>query len=156
MCELCYTAGTAPQARKDVKTDKTPLIQRRTAEICIFKLDTSDAAKFTKSLNVCDSHLPMIKAIDRLFAAAGGDESVLSIAWDKAAAYWTASMDGHYETLKREAEGELKYALTLERAAYLALVKARTSLYQAFYPEGEYAKELAARMIEEKALSLCH
>ncbi|MBQ4452811.1 MAG: hypothetical protein II912_10660 [Clostridia bacterium] len=156
VCELCYTAGTAPQARKDVKTDKTPQIQRRAAEICIFELDTSDAAKFTKSLNVCDSHLPMIRAIDRLFAAAGGDESVLSIAWDKAAAYWTASMDGHYETLKREAEGELKYALTLERAAYLALVKARTSLYQAFYPEGEYAKELAARMIEEKALSLCH
>ena len=156
VCELCYTSGTAPEARKDVKTEDTPAIERRAAAECTWAFDSANAAYFTKSLNVCDMHMPMVKAISRLFAAAGEDKNVVSIAWDKAAAYWQANLDGQYEALKKEADGELKYALTVERAAYLAVVKTRAALYETYYPDCAPVKELTTRMIEEKALSLCN
>ena len=155
VCELCYTAGTAPQARKDVHSADYQTIERQNANGCTCALDRSHDAYFTKSLNVCDRHAPLLKAISRLFAAAGEDEQLMSIAWDKEKAYWIAELNGKYDQVIK-AKPELAYCLTVEHAAYLAAVATRTSLYEAYYPSNSaLISELSARMYRERAIGLC-
>ncbi len=155
VCELCYTSGTAPEARKDVMNGAQQAIERQSADECTCALDTSNAAHFTKSLNVCDRHAPLAKAIGRLFTAAGDSEPHKTAAWAKAQAYWAAELDGEYDRRIGNAEAELRHRLTVERAAYLAAVAARIRLYEAYYPDGAPFGEMKARMFKEKALSLC-
>ncbi len=155
VCELCCTAGTAPQARKDVQSAGIRTIERRSANECTCTLDRSHAAYFTKSLNVCNRHTPLLKAVSRLFAAAGEDERMKAVAWDKEKAYWLAELNGQYDQMIK-ARPELGYCLTVEHDAYIAAVSARMSLYEAYYSsDTALISELGTRMCLERALSLC-
>lgn len=156
LCELCYTQGHAPQTRSDLRTADIPVIQRRSAAACSCAFDVSQSEYFTKSLNVCDKHAPLLTAIGRLFTAAQDDEAMLLSAWSKAAAFWKADLEGKYTAAVSAAEGQLKHCLTIERVAYLASVATREKLYSAYYPDSALtAAELTAQLLKEKAVSLC-
>ncbi len=155
VCELCYTAGTAPETRKDVQHEGVKAIERQGANECRCALDRTNAAYFTKSVNVCNRHAPLLKAITRLFTAAGEDETLKAIAWDKAQAYWMAELNGEYEQMIQQADPEARHCLTVERASCIAAIAAHVSLYEAYYPQGAPIGELRARMVQQKALSLC-
>ena len=156
VCELCYTQGHAPEARTDLHSAETSAISRRSGAVCTFKFDDSEEKYFTKSLNVCDKHVPLQNAINRLFSTAGEDEAMLAVAWDKTAAFWKSDLDGKYNAASASADPMLKHYLTYERTAFFAAVNTRTALYKAYYPDDALiAAELNAQMVKEKALSLC-
>ena len=149
-CELCYTQGTAPEVRGDVGECENE-VQRVNAPACSVAFDTGAPAFYTKSVNVCDRHLPIVAASQRILSMDAG-----TLGWSKVNAYWQSVLQNQYEALLREADPLTRHYILTERAAFLASVSARNALYLAYYPgENALADELAARMIQQAALGLC-
>ena len=157
VCELCYTAGTAPEDRKDLPRGEEMSAKRPASPVCFVSFDDGNDAYFTKSMVVCNRHLPLIGAISRILTQAGEDEKLRLIALDKESAYFTGEIKNEYAFLTKNAEPLLRHTLTVEEAAYLALVKAHTALYRVYYPDAERTIALLNnRMLKEKALDLCN
>lgn len=153
VCELCYTAGTAPEARKDLQSADAKQMERISAPDCTYAFDTSKAPFFAKTLSVCDRHAVLVGVVERTLNAA--NDETRALAWEKAKALWQTEMNGKFDALIKEAEPQAKHVLIVERAAFLAQVSARAALYDAYYPDGSPAAEIALRMVMEKAMSLC-
>ena len=155
-CELCYTFGHASGERADLSGMAENEQARRNAIQCTVEFDVGSASAYTKELNVCDCHLPLLKATGRYIAAAGGDAALLSAAWDKADAIWQNTLEGLFNDCMKDASPELKHWLLKEQTAVNTFIRARTETYSLLYPENELAvKELSAELKKEVALSLC-
>ena len=154
-CELCYTFGHAPEKRLDASGSAAFEQQRQRALRCEVQY-TSSAAFFTKELNVCDAHAPMLKAVSRSFQAAGDDETLKAIAFDRMRALWQNTLDGEYQERMAKADPLLKHQLLKEQAALNACIQTRAALYALLYPEsGLTCKELIANLTYRKAVELC-
>ncbi|MBQ3762502.1 MAG: hypothetical protein II875_10905 [Clostridia bacterium] len=155
-CEMCYTFGHAPDKRNDLSGMAAHEQARRTDSECSVAFDTGSPILYTKQLNVCDRHLPLVKAAARAFEAAKSDETLLAPAYDRTTALWQNALDGAYRTLSAAADPLLKHQLLKEQAALIASVRMHAQLYVLLYPQdGFVAPELYTRMIMEAAMTLC-
>ena len=93
-CELCSTFGHAPKERRDLSGKAAHEQARVSASICGVDFASNGSVMYTKALNVCDRHLPLVKAAGRVLAAAGEDEELLTLAWTRADAIWLSALDG--------------------------------------------------------------
>ena len=117
---------------------------------------TSSAAFFTKEMNVCDAHAPLLKAVSRSFQAASDDEALKAVAFDRMRALWQNTLSGEYQEKIAKADPLLKHQLLKEQAAFNACTQTRAALYALLYPESELTqKELSANLAYHKAIELC-
>ena len=149
VCELCYTDATAPEARLDMVEPELAAV-RKSASACAVTFDADEKAFFTKEINLCDKHLPLVMAASRILAADAGRMGV-----DKAATYWTSAAQGSYENLIRAAQPLAGHYLMTERAAFTAVLNARRALYDAYYGDELLSAQLVYRLAQQWAMTVC-
>ncbi|MBQ4452810.1 MAG: hypothetical protein II912_10655 [Clostridia bacterium] len=155
-CELCSTFGHAPKERRDLSGKAAHEQARVSASICGVDFASNGSVMYTKALNVCDRHLPLVKAAGRVLAAAGEDEELLTLAWTRADAIWLSALDGQYSDMAKEASPMLKHLILKEQASVNAFIRVRTELYALLYPDSAAAvKELSAELKKQAAMALC-
>ena len=155
-CEMCYSFGHAPEARKDLSGLAAFEQQRQNALRCEVRFEANGSSFYTKHLNVCDSHVTIVKAQDRALQIAGEDAGLLAIARDRADALWQNALDGEFSQASDKADALLKHQLLKEQAAFNAFVRTRAQVYALLYPDDEAAvKELIAALKCQKLLDIC-
>ena len=117
---------------------------------------TSAGLYFTKEMNLCNAHAPILKVVSRYFNEAGEDEALKALAWDRSRALWQNVLDGEYAGRISSADPVLRHRLLREQAAFNACLNTRAALYAMLYPEDELTlKELCAGLVRNKAMEMC-
>lgn len=153
-CELCYTAGTAPEARKDsMLADVNEYKSAAGAQCAVYYDEAAD--HFVRYETVCAAHMPISRMAGKLVAVSDADNRLTAL--DKARAYWLKGIAGVYDTLENEAEGLTeRYALQLGYRMFDTLLDCRRALYDAYYPDApELGAELVCSLARGRLADLC-